>query len=89
MQTTKLKVDNRKRIVFGDLLPDNTSSVRVYKEGSKIILEPFVEIPAHELWLMQNPEALARLKTALNEQETHDLGSFAQFADLELSEEND
>ena len=50
-------------------LPKNLeiSSFRVYQEGSKIILEPLVEIPSEEHWLYKNPKAMASVMKGLED----------------------
>ena len=48
-----------------------------------------ITIPERERWLFANPEALASVKQGLKESaagETHYLGSFAQYADLEIDD---
>lgn len=55
----RLTLDARKRVSLAKLLPDyDVSSIKAYTEGDKIILEPMAEIPARELWLYKNPQAL-------------------------------
>ncbi len=85
MKKVKLHLDSRRRITLGKLLPEvNISSVNAYREGDKIILEPMTEVPVGESWLYENPKALSAVKKGLKEKGTHDLGSFAQYADDEL-----
>jgi hypothetical protein len=55
------------------------------KKTFKPLLE--VSVPAHELWLYRNPEALKIVVRGLKEArggELKDLGSFAKFADDEI-----
>ena len=57
-----------------------------------INLEPIVPIPIpeRERWLFENPEALAAVKEGLKdsaEGKGEYIGSFSQYADLELDEE--
>lgn len=81
MPELRLHLDSRKRITLSKLLPDlPISSVKAYMEGNKIVLEPMVEIPANEAWLYYAPESLEAVKTGLSQPATHDLGSFAKFA---------
>jgi len=81
METIKLTVDSKKRISLTKLLPSvKISSVRAYKENEKIILEPMVEIPAHEAWLYENEAALKKVKTGLSQKGTIKRGSFAKHA---------
>lgn len=81
----RLMLDARKRISLAKLLPDyDVSSIRAYTEGNKIILEPMAEIPAHELWLYKNPQALKDVQEGLRqskEGKVRKRGSFAQYAE--------
>ncbi len=55
--TTKT-VDDRKRLTLGELINDS-KRVRLYKnKRGEILIIPVVEIPASEIWLFQNKEAL-------------------------------
>lgn len=81
----RLTLDARKRISLAKLLPDyEVSSFKAYTEGEKIILEPMAEIPAHELWLYKNPQALKDVQEGLQqskEGKVRKRGSFAKFAE--------
>ena len=78
-----VRPDAKGRITLG-ALAKGVSSFRVQQEkGGKIVLEPFVEIPAHEHWILKNPDALAKLERGLRQTakgQTHDLGDFSQYA---------
>jgi hypothetical protein len=89
MKERRLHIDSRSRISIAAFIPKGMqiSSLKAYQEGDRIILEPMAEIPARELWLHQNKDAMASLDKGLEDAEAgkvHDLGSFAQFADDEL-----
>ena len=78
----RLTLDARNRISLAKLLPDyEVCSFKAYTEGNKIILEPMAEIPAHELWLHKNPDALKTVQKGLKKKGKHDLGSFAKYLD--------
>jgi len=54
----RLRPDSKGRITLGKLA-EGVSSYRARRQADgKIILEPFVEIPAEERWLWDNKEAL-------------------------------
>jgi len=80
----RLPIDTRQRISLAKFLPSHgISSVKAYKEGDKIILEPMAEVPAHELWLFHNPEALQAIQQGLKESKEGKIvkrGSFSQYA---------
>lgn len=80
----RLPLDARKRISLAKLLPDyEVCSVRAYTEGDKIILEPMAEIPARELWLHKNPQALKDVQEGIQqakEGKVRKRGSFAKYA---------
>jgi len=53
----------------------------------KLILEPYVEMPASEKWLFDNKAALAKVKSGLEDAAAgrlNDIGSFAEYADDEI-----
>ena len=63
-----LKLDAKKRITIGKLVPDEITSFDAeIKENGVIILHPKVEIPAEELWLFRNKEALESVKRGLDD----------------------
>ena len=60
------KVDAKRRVALGRILPHQVSSYRIYRNRvGQIILDPLVTIPAHEAWLFKDPEATRLLKTGL------------------------
>jgi len=76
-----VRPDKKGRITLGELLR-GASSVRVSVDGqSRIILEPYAEVPLREAWLYENADALESVRQGLRESaagELHDLGSFAE-----------
>ena len=83
-----IRTDDRGRITIGTEAKGKTYQVLVNDLG-QILLEPVITIPERERWLFENPEALASVKQGLKESaagETHYLGSFAQYADLEIDD---
>lgn len=76
--------DSKGRITLGKLA-EGISSFRVSQDkDGRILLDPYVEIPAREQWLYKNPEALKRVLTGLEQSRQglgEDLGDFTQFLD--------
>ncbi|MEH1872972.1 hypothetical protein [Nostoc sp.] len=79
----------------GNLTLGEAAKVKVYRvlanDAGQILLDPvdMEKIPENQRWLWQNPEALAMVLRGLEEAgrgEVHDLGSFAQYADLEIDD---
>jgi hypothetical protein len=85
-RTTTVRPDSNGRIALGGLAK-GVSSFRIHKaEGGRLVLEPFAEIPASELWLYKNPEALAMVEQGLRESaegKTVRMDSFAKYLDDE------
>jgi hypothetical protein len=53
----------------------------------QLLLTPEVSVPMHELWLLRNPEALAKVKEGLRQAaagEARSVGSFAKYAKDEI-----
>ena len=51
-------IDERNRLTIGELMK-GYKRVRIYKnKRGEVFLQPIVEIPASELWLFQDKEAL-------------------------------
>ena len=60
-------IDDRNRLTLGELLK-GSKRVRLYKNSrGEVLLQPVVEIPAAELWLFQDKEALGSVKKGLKD----------------------
>ena len=60
-------IDDRNRLTIGELA-EGFNRVRIYKNKlGEILLKPVIEIPASELWLFQNKEALEDLQKGLED----------------------
>ena len=60
-----LSVDSRNRITLGKHLKDFKRLKVFIDERGEILLVPIVEVPAAELWLFENKEALASVQKGL------------------------
>ncbi len=61
-------IDTRDRIVLGKYFNSRYNRVRIYKnKAGELLLCPVVEIPASEIWLYENKEALDSVKQGLRE----------------------
>ncbi len=82
---TRLPIDTRKRVNLTKLLPKgNIHAVIAHKKGNKIILEPMIEISAHESWIYENPKALKSIRKGIKEAKEGKLKnrpSYSDFAD--------
>ena len=85
MSELTLTLDSKNRISLSKLLKfKGVSSVKAsILENGDILLKPMASIPARELWLYENKEALESVKRGLSQEATIDRGSFAQYADAE------
>jgi hypothetical protein len=80
--------DSKGRIVLGSRFANRTYRVQELPDGN-ILLEPIVMVHEREAWLYRNPEALATVLEGIEQSkrgETVDLGSFAQYADLDTED---
>ena len=78
----RLRPDSKGRITLGKLA-DGVSSYRARKQADgKIVLEPFMEIPADERWLWENKAALASVMRGIEDARAGrivSLGSFKKY----------
>lgn len=73
---------------FTEQFTDQSYRVLVNDEG-QILLDPLTNVPEPERWLWQNPEALASLERGIQQADSgnlYDLGSFADYADLDIDD---
>ena len=75
----RLRPDAKGRITLGKLA-DGVSSYRARRQpDGKIVLEPFVEIPADERWLWENKEALESVRKGIEDARAGRLVSLGSF----------
>jgi len=80
--------DSRGRVTLGQLARGKNYRLLVNKAG-QLLLDPVVSIPEQELWLWQNPEAITAVQQGIQQSgvgDVQELGSFAEYADLELED---
>ncbi len=79
--------DSKGRIALGSLTKGISSfGVTTDKEG-RIILEPYVEIPAREQWLFKNKSAMKQVRKGMEESakgKVSERGDFSKYADVEI-----
>jgi len=81
MTNIHLTIDSKKRISLTKLLPPgNIRSVQAYMDGHRIVLEPMMEVPVEEAWLIENKEALSKVLTGLAQKGSRKRGSFSEYA---------
>jgi hypothetical protein len=76
--------DAKKRLSLGEALGGNTAFSIYRNPLGQLILDPVKAVPASEMWLYENPEALAQVKQGLRdsaEGKTSYIGSFAKYAE--------
>jgi len=81
-----IKPDSKGRITLGRLA-NGVSRFAVMKDKDKIVLVPYVEIPASEKWLFDNNTALNSVKRGLKDSAAGRVvskGSFAQYIDEDI-----
>jgi hypothetical protein len=67
LEKRTLRPDSKGRITLGSL-SDGISGFRVSVDAQhRIILEPLVEISAHEKWIYHNPVALGQIKQGIED----------------------
>ncbi|MBA4424205.1 MAG: hypothetical protein C0390_14090 [Syntrophus sp. (in: bacteria)] len=60
-------IDERNRLTVGEILK-GYKRIRLYRNDSgEILLQPIAEIPASELWLFKNPEAINDVREGLRD----------------------
>ena len=87
-ETKIVYADARGRITLGSKAGKKDYRVSENPQG-EIVLTPVVHIPERELWLWNNPESLAAIREEMAQAsagKVHALGSFAEFADLEIED---
>jgi hypothetical protein len=63
-----VKPDAKKRVILQHVEIQSGVTYHIYKNSlGQIVLDPQVTIPASEVWLFNNPEALASVKCGLLE----------------------
>ena len=92
---------NQFRLIQAAANTDNEGFIRLGQQASEkryrilvndagqILLDPIDNVPDHEQWLWQNPTALASVQLGIAQAkagETQSLGSFAEYAELELDD---
>lgn len=80
--------DSQGRLTLSAIAGAKSYRVMINDAG-QILLDPVLDIPEREAWLWQNPEALASVQQGIEQSaigQTEALGSFAQYANLELDE---
>lgn len=82
-----VRPDSKGRITLGHMADGVSSYTITETKDHKLILEPFVEMPAREKWLYDNKTALAKVKRGLKEAAEGCLkhkGSFSKYADDDI-----
>jgi hypothetical protein len=79
--------DAKGRITLGALAKGISSFQITTQKDGRIILEPYVEIPAREKWLFQNEKALKQVKKGLQDSakgRVSKKGDFSQYLGDEI-----
>lgn len=79
-----VKLDAKKRVLLSKVPVPEGVTFHIYLNNiGQIVLDPYVSIPASEVWLWENKEALASVKQGLLESAqglAKSRGSFAKYA---------
>ncbi len=93
-KSLSVSMDTKQRVCLTRLLTkeerENFNTFRIYRDGSKIVLEPVIEVPEKDHWIYKDPKALASLMKGIKDAEEgklHDLGSFTQYVAEDGEEE--
>lgn len=81
-----VRPDSKGRITLGSFAKGVSSYKITLDRHHRIILEPFVEIPAQEKWLFENKQALEKVKRGLEDSAKGRIkskGKFSQYIDEE------
>jgi hypothetical protein len=81
-----VQLDSRGRLHVGAVTKGKSYRISINSAG-QILLDPVVAVPERELWLWQNPEAIAAVQRGIEQAtsgELHEGGSFARYAELEV-----
>lgn len=63
-----VKPDSKKRVVLSKIALSEDIIYHIYcNEIGQIILDPHISIPTSEVWLFNNPDAMAKVETGLKE----------------------
>ena len=62
-----LRPDAKGRVTLGSLAKGATGFAVSIDKHQRIVLEPLIEIPAHEKWLFDNKAALSQVKKGVDD----------------------
>ena len=85
--TKKVSPDKRGRVSLKGLVDGADGYEASRQPDGTIILKPYLEVDAREVWLYKNPVALKKLRTGLTQLKENnliDLGDFTQYADIKI-----
>ena len=83
-KSIQVRPDSKGRITLGKFAVGVSSFLISEQPDGGFLLEPMVEIPAREKWLIQNKQALESVKRGISQSASGNVksrGSFAKFAD--------
>ena len=79
----KVKPDSKGRITLGRWASGVSSFAISRDKDNRIILEPYAEIPAREMWVYENKDVHEKLKRGIKDaakSRTSSLGDFSKYA---------